>query len=294
MINLYSYIKESNRYSKIEVSELLFVEYTCMQDENELGIWSNNNYFAFISSGKKVWKTIYNSYEVNEGDILFIKKGANLTHQFFNDKFCAIFIFIPDEFIRAFIEKNIASPHAYQKDISFQDTVLRVRADELLRNYYYSIQSYLSLSQKPNEKLLILKFEELLLSLFSNKQHQDLTDYFISLSRDQEYHMTRIMEQNFAYNLKLEDYARLCNMSLSTFKKSFKEYYKTTPGAWLQQRKLDHAYHQVLNTDLGINQISLECGFEDTSHFIRVFKQKHQLTPLQFRQKHLKIALSKT
>lgn len=288
MINLYSTIKNSNLFSKIEVSELLFVEYTCMQEENKLGIWSNNNYFAFISSGKKAWKTIYYTYEVNEGDILFIKKGANLTHQFFDDKFCAVFVFIPDDFIKTFLKKNPSFLTASQKNLSGQDAVLRVEPDELLESYYHSIRSYLSLSQKPNENLLILKFEELLFSLFTNEKHRDLTDYFISLCQDQTYHMTRVMEENFAYNLKLEDYAQLCHMSLSTFKKSFKQYYHTTPAAWLQQKKLELAYQRILNTDLHIGQVSLECGFEDPSHFIRVFKQKYNLTPLQFRQTRLK------
>ena len=53
-----------------------------------------------------MWRSIYHSYEVNEGDIIFIKKGANLTHQFFDDEFCAIFIFIPDEFIKEFLKRN--------------------------------------------------------------------------------------------------------------------------------------------------------------------------------------------
>jgi AraC family transcriptional regulator, exoenzyme S synthesis regulatory protein ExsA len=289
MVNLYSFIKESNLYPKMEVSELLFVEYTCMQEENKFGIWSNNNYFAFISSGKKIWKTIHHSYDANDGDILFVKKGANLTHQFFGEKFCAIFIFIPDEFIREFMNRNIALAQDAQKDVAHQDAVLRVQSDELLKSYYHSIHSYLSLSVKPSKQLLILKFEELLLSLFSNEIHQDLTDYFLSLSRDQEYQMRQVMEQNFAYNLTLENYAQLCHMSLSSFKKSFKAYYKATPGAWLQQRKLDHATHLVLHTNLSINQISIDCGFEDTSHFIRLFKQRHRLTPLQFRQQHMKI-----
>lgn len=293
MINLYSAIKNSNRFSKIEVNELLFVEYTCMQEENKLGLWSNNNYFAFISSGKKMWRTIYHSYEVSDGDIIFVKKGANLTHQFFDDKFCAIFVFIPDEFIKSFLRKNSFLLATSQKNLSGQDAVLHVEKDELLETYYHSIQSYLSLSRKPNEQLLLLKFEELLLSLFSNKKHQALTDYFISLCQDQEYHMSRIMEENFAYNLKLENYAQLCHMSLSTFKKSFKRYYLTTPAAWLQQKKLELAYHKVLYTDLNINQISLECGFEDTSHFIRVFKQKHHLTPLQCRLNLQKMSRNK-
>jgi len=283
MINLYSTIRDRNLFPKIEVSELLFVEYTCMQEETKLGLWSNNNYFAFISSGKKMWKTICHSYEVNDGDIIFVKKGANLTHQFFEDKFCAIFIFIPDDFIKSFLKRNSTLMDASQKDLSGQDAVLRVEKDELLDTYYYSIQSYLSLSQKPNERLMLLKFEELLISLFSNKKHQALTDYFISLCQNQEYHMSRVMEENFAYNLNLENYAQLCHMSLSAFKKAFKQYYRTTPGAWLRQKKLELAYHRLLKTSLDINQISLECGFEDTSHFIRVFKQKHHLTPLQFR-----------
>ena len=293
MVNLYSFIKESNLYPKMEVSELLFVEYTCMQEENKFGVWSNNNYFAFISSGKKVWKTIYHSYDAIEGDILFIKKGANLTHQFFGEKFCALFIFIPDEFIREFLSRNTGLAQDVQKDVAHQDAVLRVQSDELLKSYYQSIHAYLSLSVKPGKHLLMHKFEELLLSLFSSEKHRDITDYFYSLTRDQEYQMRQVMEQNFAYNLKLEDYAQLCHMSLSSFKKSFKTYYKTTPGAWLQQRKLDHATHLVLHTDLPVSQISIDCGFEDTSHFIRLFKQRHRLTPLQLRQQHMKIGSAK-
>jgi AraC family transcriptional regulator, exoenzyme S synthesis regulatory protein ExsA len=231
---------------------------------------------------------------VGNGDVIFVKKGANLTHQFFDDDFCAVFMFIPDDFIISFLKRNDGLLDTSQKILSGQDSVIRVQKDELLENYYQSIQSYLSLSEKPNEQLLLLKFEELLLSLFSNKSHRDLTDYFISLCQSQKHHMNRVMEENFAYNLKLENYAQLCHMSLSAFKSSFKEFYNTTPAAWLQLRKLDHARHLILTSALPINQISFECGFEDTSHFIRVFKQRHNLTPHQYRIQHSKIAKTKT
>jgi AraC-like DNA-binding protein len=286
MINLYSTLSDSNAFRKIEVNELLFVEYTCMKEETKFGIWSNNNYFAFTSSGKKAWKSIHHSYEVDKGDIIFVKKGANLTHQFFSEEFCAVFFFIPDDFIKAFLKKNSSLLDTPQKNLSMQDAVLRIQRDELLESYYRSVQSYLSLSEKPNEKLLELKFEELLLSLFSNKTHQALTDYFISLCQNHQYHMSQVMDGNFAYNLKLENYAQLCNMSLSTFKKVFKQYYQTTPALWLKDRKLELARHQILTTDLTINQICFECGFEDPSHFIRVFKQKYNYTPHQYRQKY--------
>ena len=287
MLNLYSAIQHSKLFPKIEVNKLLFVEYTCVMQETRLGIWSDHNYFAFISSGKKMWRSIYHSYEANEGDILFIKKGANLTHQFFDKDFCAIFIFIPDDFIRTFLAKNYSFLVSSQKDLSEQDAVLRIEEDELLRNYQQSILSYLSLSEKSNEQLLTLKFEELLLSFFSNKKHPALTDYFVSLCQNKQYHMSRVMEENFAYNLKVENYAQLCHMSLSTYKKVFSQYYNTTPASWLKEKKLDLAQNKVLATNMSISQVAFECGFEDTSHFIRVFKQKFELTPLQYRQRNL-------
>ena len=238
-------------------------------------------------------RSISHSYEVNEGDIIFVKKGANLTHQFFDDEFCAIFIFIPDEFIKAFLKRNPVLPDTPQKDLSRQDAVIRVRPDELLESYYRSIQSYLLLPKKPNTRLLKHKFEELLLSLFSDNKHQDLTDYFVSLCQNREYNMSRVMEDNYAYNLKLEEYAQLCHMSLSAFKKAFKQYYNSTPAAWLKHRKLNLARRLVLGSDLNISQISFDCGFEDTSHFIRVFKEQHHLTPLQYRQRHSKMLLTR-
>jgi len=290
MVNLYSFIKQSDAFRKMEVNELLFVEYTCMQEETKFGIWSHSNYFAFITSGKKMWKSIYHDYEADKGDILFIKKGANLTHQFFDDEFCAIFLFIPDDFIKSFLQRNPDFVKQAQKDISQQDSVLRVDSNELLKYYYSSIVSYLSLSEKPNEQLLILKFEELLLSLFTSENHKEVKDYFISLCQNPAYQIHQIMEASFAYNLKIEDYAQLCNLSLSAFKRSFKQIYNATPAAWLKHRKLDLSLQRLLTSDLSVSQISFECGFEDTSHFIRVFKEKYKTTPHQYRQQRLEKA----
>lgn len=292
MIDLYTFIRESRLFAKMEVSELLFVEYTCMREETKLGFWSDRNYFAFIASGKKAWRTVYHTYEVGAGDILFIKKGANLAHQFFEQEFCAIFIFIPDEFIREFLRKHSGLIHPTTRDITGQDAVLRVEPDVLLTSYYQSIQSFLSLSEKPREELLRLKFEELLLSLFHHDIHRQLADYFLSLTRDEEFHMERIMEANFPYNLQLKDYARLCHMSLTRYKSAFRRHYGTTPAAWLMSKKLDLAHRKVLGTGLPIQDISLECGFEDVSHFIRVFKSRYGLTPLQYRQQQSGAAMA--
>lgn len=291
MLNLYSAIRESNQFAKIAVSSLLFAEFTCMEEETRFGTWSGNNYFAFISSGKKMWRTTYHSYIVEQGDILFIKKGATLTHQFFDDEFCAIFMFIPDEFITQFVKRNSTLINARSNDVAGQDAVLVIRPDELLRNYRDSIQSWFSLSQKPHEQLLLLKFEELLMSLFANGYHRELTDYFVSLCQPQEYQMTRVMEANFAYNLRMEDYAELCHMSLSTFKRYFRQYFKNSPATWLKNKRLKLAMHKLTTSDLSVADISFECGFENPSYFISVFKGEYGQTPLKYRHDRSKANL---
>lgn len=295
MLNLYSTLKQSvGLFRKFEIDPLMFIEFTCadMKEATKVGAWSPNNYFAFVTEGKKIWRSIYNSYEVNRGDILFVKKGANLSHHSFGDEFCAIFIYIPDDFIKAFISRNIPLQSIPQKDISRQDSILRLSNSELLENYRQSIMSYLSLSKKPNNHLLKLKLEELLLSLFSDRKYQDLMDYFISLCQDKNIQIKNVLEKNFAYNLKLEDYAQLCNMSESTFRRYFKRYYNTTPGSWLNNMKLDFAWSKILNSTLNINQIALEAGFEEPSYFIRTFKRKFKTTPYRLRKTYLKNANS--
>lgn len=284
MINLYSLVKNQASFRKMEVNELLFVEYTCLVEETRFGVWSNNNYVAYVTSGKKAWRTTSREYEAVKGDILFIKKGANLTHQFFGDEFCAIFLFLPDDFIRSIVQKNPTLFQTSRKDVGVQDAVIRLQTNELLESYFDSVASYLSLNTQPNERVIMLKLEELILQACTT--NGIINDYFLSLGQSQAHQLSRIMEDNFSFNLKLDDYATLCNMSLSSFKRAFRQQYKTTPAAWLRQRKLELAHTCVTTTDMPVNQIALQCGFEDASHFIRTFRQAFHATPHQYRLEH--------
>ena len=96
----------SSHFKKLKIDDLLFVEYKCLVDEVKAGIWSDTNYFVFVTSGKKMWKSIYNEYMVQPGDSLFVKKGANLVHQYFDEDYCALMVFISDDFIKKFVKKG--------------------------------------------------------------------------------------------------------------------------------------------------------------------------------------------
>lgn len=92
-----------------------------------------------------------------------------------------------------------------------------------------------------------------------------------------------LMKQNFKYHLEMEAFAKLCGRSLSTFKRDFKSQLNSTPSRWLIDKRLEYAKKLLLETDLNINEICLESGFKNTSHFIRVFKKKYALSPNKFK-----------
>lgn len=286
MLDLYGFLKSSNHYKKIQIHDLLFIEYKCLVNEVKAGIWSDSNYFVFVTSGKKMWRSIYKDYVVEAGDSLFVKKGANLVHQFFDEDYCALMVFIPDDFIKQFIQRfsTIAGMNKLQhKDDT--DAVIRIQLDAYLEAYIQSLAAFLSSPSYPDKNLLHLKFEELLLNIFTNPIHRTLAQYLLSINREQSAQLQQIMEQNFAYCLNLEQYAYLCSMSLSSFKRNFQEVYHTSPGKWLANKRLDLAAHLLKTTDKPANLIGFESGFEEASSFNRSFKSKFNMTPIQYRER---------
>ncbi|XOV93352.1 MAG: helix-turn-helix domain-containing protein [Bacteroidota bacterium] len=284
MLDLYGYLKGDNSYNKLKVDDLLFIEYKCLVDESKAGIWSDANYFVFVTSGKKMWRSIYHDYIVESGDSLFVKKGGNLVHQYFDEDYCALMVFITDDFIQKFIQRfsGIIKDHLVDKDHQ-SDAVIRIQMDDYLQGYIHSLAAFLSSPTYPDKNLLNLKFEELLLNIFTRPIHKELASYLLSISKNQGAQLEQIMEQNFAYCLNLEQYASLCNMSLSSFKRNFQDVFKTSPGKWIAEKRLDFACHLLKTTDKTVNEIGFQCGFEDPSSFIRAFKQRFSNTPLQYR-----------
>ena len=91
------------------------------------------------------------------------------------------------------------------------------------------------------------------------------------------------MEDNFSYNLKLGEFARLSNRSLSAFKRDFRKEFKVSPGKWLLEKRLHHARHLLSNSGKTVSEAAFESGFENPSHFSRVFHEQFGLAPATLR-----------
>jgi len=266
----------------MKTDDLLFAEYKCLVDEDRGEVWSHTNYFAFGLSGKKLWKTINGKYFVQPGELLFVKKGANAVYQYFDEEFLALIIFIPDDFIKSVIEKH--KPDLYKlKSTKEQDSIISIETDEVLDSYFHSLLSYFVKEKPISKTLLKLKIEELIVSLITNQNNSLLINSFKEIYDSNKVSIKEIMEANYCNNLTLEEYAKLCARSLSTFKRDFFNIYKKTPGKWLTEKRLAHSRYLMQNTKKNIDEIIFNSGFKNRSHFIRTFKNKYGTTPLKFK-----------
>lgn len=284
MLNLLDFLEaHPEQFKQYKVDDLLFVEYHCIIEEVEVGFWTPNNYLTYVLTGKKQWRDFGVVYTGMPNDALFFKRGGYIAHQYFEEEFCALMIFLPDDFIKKVFQKHqLAFPDS--GSVSSADSIIPINIDESLTVYFQSVLNYFSKSVPPPKELLTVKFEELIMNVLLDRENLLLADYFKKINADTKISIREVMEANFTYQLSLEEFARLSGRSLSTFQRDFKKTYNCPPGKWLTQKRLQYGKYLLTSTKKSISQISLESGFKHPSHFSRTFKKSFGLPPSSFRK----------
>ncbi|MCB0627222.1 MAG: helix-turn-helix transcriptional regulator [Saprospiraceae bacterium] len=282
MLNFYRIVKENLSFNRFEFRETVCLEYTCPIDAEEVGIFSRNDYVVYVLSGKKTYKTVNGEWTLTPGQTLYLKKGAEIIHQFFDDQYCMLGFFLSDELIKETWEEVKGKVKLSYSSDPLEFTATPVQPSNFLEGYFHSMLSYFRGINRPPDPIMALKLKELLLHLMSCDPL--LATYFNRIADSSRPSLHQIMEQNFCFNLKLEDFAELCHCSLSTFKRDFQEHFDESPGKWLLQRRVRHAANLIANTDLSVTQVAFESGFEDLSHFSRSFKKVMGTNPTDYKK----------
>lgn len=272
MFNVYDNIRNNpDFYRQLRCGDSLVTLFHCLVQNKLEDVWSHCNYIVYAVDGSKVWHTAQGSYHLRTGDCLFVRKGACIVEHTSDEAPCFMFFFVPDEFI-ADVLKARTTPMVRTKK-SF-DHIIPVENNAIAQSFFHSMMPYFGSQRTPDEALLSLKFKELILALADNDANDDLCAYFASLlHQPRSMSLQEVMETNFRFNLKLDEFARLAARSLSAFKRDFESVYNTTPGKWLLEKRLNHALHLLTNAGMTVREASIECGFESPSHFSRAFRQ---------------------
>lgn len=93
------------------------------------------------------------------------------------------------------------------------------------------------------------------------------------------------IEQHITENLQISSIAKALHISESTIERKFKEYLKLTPMELIRRKKILLAADLLRNGESVLNA-GLQIGYQDNSHFIKLFKRYYGITPLQYQKKN--------
>ena len=86
---------------------------------------------------------------------------------------------------------------------------------------------------------------------------------------------------------KVPDLASYLHMSESTLRRFIKQNTGRSLIEYNNEIRIGHACAQLINTKLPIIELAMDCGFENLSHFNRVFKKLKNKTPSQYRKAYI-------
>ncbi len=91
------------------------------------------------------------------------------------------------------------------------------------------------------------------------------------------------MSLHLAESLSISKMAKRARCSPSRFSMIFRNHFGLSPHQYVMQMRIDHARDMLVNSELSMVQIATYCGFSDIHHFSKIFKQRTQATPSNYR-----------
>ena len=89
---------------------------------------------------------------------------------------------------------------------------------------------------------------------------------------------------NYSQSLTAAELTALSNYSEYYFMKLFKQYTGKTLIAYINDLRIEKAKPMLLHSDSSVTEIALEVGFNNTSYFIKKFRQATGISPHKFRR----------
>ena len=90
---------------------------------------------------------------------------------------------------------------------------------------------------------------------------------------------------HLAEEIKVPDLAKIAGMNGSQLERRMKRIFKLSVGQFVRKLRIDRAAMLLRDTELGIAEIALLCGYSEQSSLTRLFKSAVGCPPGEFRRR---------
>lgn len=245
--------------------------------------WHEDLQFIYVIDGEITVKTLDAEINLHRGEGAFINKevvhyvGKRLKCHYnsflFPDYFLAFYGGSP---ARSFVERITEN-----KDI----TILHFVPDGGKNSAVLELLRGLStLEQQKTEFYVydvLVMLTSLWLALCKSIEMPERTEETATAQRMRK--MLCYMAEHLAEDISLENLAASANVSKSECARCFKESLHTTPYNYLIELRLANAAELLESTDIPIGEIAARVGFNQLSHFGKMFREKTGCSPREYR-----------
>ena len=264
-------------------SRIQAFQYLTQSDIQRGKINLEKNTISFLRTGVKEVIGDDKTVRIDREKFVVMKSGNCLMTEKISasDKFYkSILLFFSDDVIIDFLERN----DLYQKSKKNQKSFYVFAYDSFVHHFVDGIEKIIRLPVALQEKMLVSKFEEIMLYL-THQHGAEFLNVLIQQIGHSEQRLTHIVENNKHIKLSLQELAFLSNMSVSTFKREFYKLYQETPMKWFTESRLTHIALLLKTNNNRPSELFKEAGYDNLSNFIQAFKKKFGVTPKQYQQK---------
>ena len=257
-------------------------DYRSTQEIARQQIVLHQNTFSFLLEGTKEVIFDSSSLAIDNASFLIMKSGHCLMTENLSEvkNYRSVLLFFSNEMIQQFIHKHQLGEIKATK----YKSVYSFPYDAFIAGFVNSLLDIAKLSNDAADRLLAVKFEEIMLysvAVFGT----DFLHSFTEHTDDSTQKFRRTIESNQLNKLSIKELAFLCNRSVSTFKREFENQYGDSPIRWFQNKRLEHANYLLNIEKKTATEIYLEVGYESLSSFIQAYKGKYGSTPKQHPKK---------
>ncbi len=103
-----------------------------------------------------------------------------------------------------------------------------------------------------------------------------------------------IIEERIEDKLTVDELAEKVAVGRRSFERRFKEATKNSVLAYIQRVKIEAAKRSLENSRKNVNEVMFDVGYTDTKAFRNTFKKITGLSPVEYRNRYSKPAISKT
>ncbi len=140
-------------------------------------------------------------------------------------------------------------------------------------------------SSRMKDTFAELALRELLLKLMQTQARQFVEAQYKEMASYNRFAaMIQYVQENIHQRISVNDLCRKVYMSRPTFFRIFKREFGITPIEYIIKEKMKLAKDILLNSNITINDVAYQCGFNSVNHFIKTFRQFEKITPLQFKK----------